>query len=101
MAGLNCFSTLDAALLQKQEDYFAETMEWLNFIDHEIAVKQQRLLSHAWPRPSELDQPPLHNPASQHVPPWLTEDQKAQHLELAQEQEAPPRSPQRPPSIYV
>lgn len=90
---------VDAALLQKQEDYFAETMEWLNFIDHEIAVKQQRLLSHAWPRPSELDQPPLHNPASQHVPPWLTEDQKAQHLELAQEQEAPPRSPQRPPSI--
>jgi hypothetical protein len=90
---------VDAPLLQKQEDYFAETMEWLGFIHHEVAVKQGKLSAHVWPRPSELDRPPLHNPASIHIPPWLTEDQIVQHLELAQEAEAPPRQPERPPSV--
>jgi hypothetical protein len=90
---------VDVALLQKQEDYFGETMEWLTFLHHELAVKQQKLLSHVWPRPSELALPRLHNPASQHIPPWLTLDQKVQHLELAQEAEAPPRQPERPPSV--
>jgi hypothetical protein len=90
---------VDVALLQKHEDYFAETMEWLTFIHHEIGVKQEKLSSHVWPRPSELDQPPLHNPASQHIPPWLTLGQQSQHLSLAQEQESPPRQPTRGPSV--
>jgi hypothetical protein len=90
---------VDATLLQKLEDYFAETMEWLTYLRHELSVRQQRLSSHVWPRPSELDQPPLHNPASQHIPPWLALDQQSQHLSLAQEQEAPPRQPERPPSV--
>jgi hypothetical protein len=90
---------VDVSLLQRQEDYFSETMEWLTFIDHEMAVKLQRLSSHVWPRPSELEQPPLHNPASQHIPPWLTLDQQSQHLSRAQEQEAPPHQPERPPSV--
>ena len=90
---------VDTALLQRQEDYFAETMEWLTFLSHELMVKQGQLSSHVWPRPSELAQPPLHNPASQHIPPWLTLDQQAQHLLRAREQEAPPRQPERPPSV--
>ena len=64
-----------------------------------MAVKQQRLAVHVWPRPSELEPPPLHNPGSQHGPPWLTLDQQAQHLERALEREAPPRQPERPPSV--
>ena len=90
---------VDVSLLQRHEDYFAETMEWLSFLHHEIAIRQGRLQSHVWPRPSELAQPPLHNLASQHIPPWLTLDQQSQHLSRAQEQEAPPRQPQRPPSV--
>lgn len=90
---------VDVALLQRHEDYFAETIEWLSFLDYEMAVKQERLAAHVWPRPSELDQPPLHNPASQHIPPWLTLDQQSQHLKRAQEREAPPRQPERPPSV--
>jgi hypothetical protein len=90
---------VDVTLLQKLEDYFAETMEWLAFLHHEIAVKQGKLSTHVWPRPSELEQPPLHNPASQHIPSWLNEDQTALHLSLAQEAESPPRQPGRPPSV--
>jgi hypothetical protein len=90
---------VDVALLQQQEDYFAETMEWLTFLHHELMVRQGKLQFHVWPRPSKLAQPPLHNPASQHIPPWLDEDQKAQHLARAQAEEAPPRQPERPPSI--
>jgi hypothetical protein len=90
---------VDVALLQRHEDYFAETMEWLSFLHHEIAVKQQKLTAHVWPRPSELAQPPLHNPASQHIPPWLTLGQQALHLSRALEQEVPPRQPIREPSV--
>jgi hypothetical protein len=90
---------VDVPLLQRQEDYFAETMEWLTFLKHEMAVKRQLLSSHPWPRPSELDQPPMHNLASQHIPPFLNADQQAQHLTRALELEAPPRQPERPPSI--
>lgn len=90
---------VDTVLLQKQEDYFAETMSWLLFLYGEVAVKKKRITSHAWPRPSELEKPHLHNPASQHIPPWLTEDQKARHLGLALEDEAPPQQPVRPRSV--
>jgi hypothetical protein len=90
---------VDAPLLQKQEDYFAEAQEWLTFLHHEMGVKQQRISSHAWPRPSELDPPPLHNSASQHIPQWLNADQQSQHLAHALESEAPPQQPERPPSV--
>jgi hypothetical protein len=39
------------------------------------------------------------NLASQHIPPWLTLGQQALHLARAQEAEAPPRQPERPPSV--
>jgi hypothetical protein len=90
---------VDIPLLQKQEDYFAETQEWLSFLRQEVAVKKQMLLGHDWPRPSELEQPPLHNLASQHIPPWLTLDQRVLHLERALAAESPPRQPLREPSV--
>jgi hypothetical protein len=48
---------VDAPLLQSHEDYFAETMEWLSYLHHELAVRLKKLSSHVWPRPSELEQP--------------------------------------------
>jgi hypothetical protein len=93
------FKHVDVPLLQRQEDYFAETMEWLSFMDHETAVRLQFAQFHVWPRPSELEPPPLHNLASQHIPPWLSEDRQAQHLARALEDEEPPRPPERAPSV--
>jgi hypothetical protein len=84
---------IDAPLLQLQEAYIDNTMEWLEFINHELAVKQGRLESHAWPRPPEQDQPPLHNPPAQHIPPWLNEDQKALHLARALAAQGGPPTP--------
>jgi hypothetical protein len=74
---------VDVELLEQHESYFGCTLEWLRFVDHEVAVRQGRLSSHVWPRPPELEPPPLHNPPLQHVPPWLSEDQKALHIARA------------------
>ena len=74
---------VDFSLLSLQEEYFAGTLEWLRFVDHELAVRQGRLQSHWWPKPPEQAQPPMHNPPEQHVPPWLTEDLKALHVARA------------------
>jgi hypothetical protein len=90
---------VDVPLLTQQEDYFSETMEWFNYLHHELSLRQGLLQSHAWPKPKELTQSLLHNPASQHMPPWLDADQKAQHLALALAQESPPPQPERPPSV--
>ncbi len=60
---------VDVPLLESQEDYFGETLEWLDYVRHEIALRQGLLSSHFWPKPKELQPPPLHNPASQHMPP--------------------------------
>jgi hypothetical protein len=74
---------VDPVLLQAKLDYFWQTMELLEFIHHELAVRQGRLRSHVWPRPTLPAPPALHNPPDQHVPPWLGEDQKALHLARA------------------
>jgi hypothetical protein len=75
---------IDVLLLGRHEAYFEEALEALRFSDHEIAVKQEKLQSHVWPKPPMLMQPPLHNPESLHVPPWLSEDDKALHLARAE-----------------
>jgi hypothetical protein len=75
---------VDAALLQKHESYYEHAMEWLQFTGHELAIKQGRLSHHIWTKPPELAQPPLHNPPDEHVPPWLTADQKDLHAARAQ-----------------
>ncbi|MGA2793552.1 MAG: hypothetical protein ABSE69_08455 [Roseiarcus sp.] len=75
---------VSANLLDEQLSYFAYTMEWLEFLNHEIALRQGRLKEHYWPKPPKLSPPPLHNPPEKHVPPFLTEGQKllfAQHIE--------------------
>jgi hypothetical protein len=90
---------VDIPLLQLQEQFFAETREWLDFIRHELAVRKGELRIHFWPRPTECELPPRHNLASEHVPPWLDANQKARHLERTQETERGGHQPERPPSI--
>jgi hypothetical protein len=88
---------VNVPLLTRQESFFAYTLEWIRFVDHELAFRQGRLLSHFWPRPTEQELPPLHNPPAQHIPPWLSEDQKALHVAraLAAEGGAPTPTPQQ------
>jgi hypothetical protein len=90
---------VDVPLLTDQEQYFSDTLEWLDFLKHEIALKKGQLSSHAWPKPSERTPPPLHNPASQHVPPWLSGDALSRHKERAEESERAGQQPERPPSV--
>jgi hypothetical protein len=75
---------VDFPLLTSHESYFDAALEALRFMDHEMAVKQGKLRYHAWPRPPALAQPPLHNPIGQHVPPWISEEDKALHVARAQ-----------------
>jgi hypothetical protein len=90
---------VDPPLLNSQFDFFKVTLEWLRFIDHELAVKQGKLLSHVWPKPPSSTLPPLHNPASVHVPPWLTQELQEAHLKRAQESERLDQPRERPPSV--
>jgi hypothetical protein len=84
---------VDPALLTDQIDYFSRTMDLLEFINSELAVLDQRLKSHVWPRPTIPKQPPLHNPEEEHVPPWLGEDQKALHVARALASRGGPPTP--------
>ncbi len=90
---------VDVPLLTAQEQYFSDTLEMLDFLKHEIALRRGKLISHAWPRRSEPTRPPPHNPESQHVPPWLSEDKSLRHKERAAEQQRAGQQPERPPSV--
>jgi hypothetical protein len=77
------FQHVDAPLLEVQYGFFSHVMEWLSFLDIELGVRTKRLSNLSWPKPLEQAPPPLHNPPEMHVPPWLTEDQKALHVARA------------------
>jgi hypothetical protein len=74
---------IDALLLAEHEAYFALTMEWLTFLDVELAIRRKELSHRGWPKPPEQEPPPFHIPLEMHVPPWLTEDQKVLHVARA------------------
>ena len=84
---------IDQPLLELHDQYFWLALEQLRFIDHELAVKQGRLRSHFWPRPTIPEQPPLHNPPDEHVPPWLNESEKALHAARARASQGGPPTP--------
>ncbi len=84
---------VDPTLLQIQLGYFGVTLEWLRYLEEELAVRQERRQAHVWPRPPIPGPPPLHNSEGQHVPPWLTEDQKALHLAQARASQGGPPTP--------
>jgi hypothetical protein len=95
----HAYRHVDPPLLNAQFDFFKLTLEWLRFIDHELAVKQGVLASHVWPEPPASTLPPLHNPPSEHVPPWLTPELQAAHLKNALASERAGQQPERPPSV--
>lgn len=74
---------VDVALLEQQFTYLGWTMEMLEFTHHEMAVKMRQIESHVWPKPTAPSPAPLHNPPGEHIPPWLSEDEKALHLARA------------------
>jgi hypothetical protein len=79
---------VDVPLLDQQEHYFLYTQKCLQFLLDEYRVRSGRTgVPHGSPWPTRREPPPLHNPPSQHVPPWLSEDQKRRHIELALEWE--------------
>jgi hypothetical protein len=79
---------VDVPLLDQQEHYFLYTQQCLQFLHDEYRVKSGRTgVPHGFPWPTKREQPPLHNPPSQHVPPWLSATQKQRHIELALERE--------------
>ena len=89
---------VDVPLLDQQEHYFLYTLKCLQFLLDEYRVKSGRTgVPHGSPWPTRREPPPLHNPPSQHVPPWLSEDQKRRHIELALEWEYSAGLRSRPP----
>jgi len=82
-----------APLVQAAYAEGLHTMEWLNFLDHEIATLQGRLDRHSWPAPSELRRPPFHSPPEEHVPPWLSKHHKDLHLARAKAAKGGPPTP--------
>jgi len=68
---------IDQRLATAQESFFVTTIESLRYLDREIATRQGRLKHHFWPRSLEQARPPLHNPPEEHVPPWLSAEDKA------------------------
>jgi hypothetical protein len=90
---------VDPPLLNSQFDFFKLTLQWLRFLDHEMAVKQGRLSAHVWPEPPSSTLPPLHNLASQHVPPWLGQELQEAHSRRALEAESLGQPLARPPSV--
>jgi hypothetical protein len=83
---------VDVPLLESQEDYFVYTQSWLLHLEYIVSQSSEKPIYPAFPAPQVQSRPPLHNPASQHVPRWLSEEEKAHHLLRAQEAESRDRS---------
>lgn len=90
---------VDVPLLTAQLDYFKVTIERLRSLDHQLMVKEGRPTFHAWPEPPSSTPPLLHNPPSQHVPPWLSPELQEAHLKRALESEQRDQQSERPPSV--
>jgi hypothetical protein len=73
---------VDTDLLAMQEAYFVYTLESLRYVNHELAARRG-FRQNSSPRPPKLEKPPLHNPPSEHIPPWLNEEQQALYLARA------------------
>jgi len=95
---------VDVPLLDQQEVFFLYTQECIQSLGAEYGFRTGRTkVPHPFPWPAKREPPPLHNPPSQHVPPWLSEAQKRRHRELALEWEysvglraRPPKAPRVP-----
>jgi hypothetical protein len=93
------YKHVDQSLLRQQYEYFGFTLECLRFADNQLALKQGKLVIVVWPEPVEYSRPPPHNPASEHIPPWLTRELQEAHLKRALELEGRAQQRERPPSV--
>ena len=71
---------VDVPLLEQQAGYFDFAAEAMQFIHVELVLRQGKSQSHPFLMPKGQKPPPLHNPPEKHIPPWLDEDGKRQHL---------------------
>ena len=90
---------VDATLLTEQLEYFDNTLAGVISLENRWLRWAGKKPSYDAPMPKALDRPPAHNPPSQHVPQWISEEEKRIHLELAQEVENIGQQPQLPPSV--
>ena len=70
---------VDIALLTQQLEYFDNTLTGIVYLENEWSVRAKMKASHDFPAPAAIGKPPLHNPPSLHVPPWINEDDKRRH----------------------
>lgn len=76
---------IDGALALMLQEYFEYTLEILRFTELEfVKLTKNPDLQNAFVRKPILKQPPLHNPPETHIPPWLSEDERRQHIARAQ-----------------
>lgn len=93
------YKYVDLELLQEQLAYFDYGKDCFLYLEHEFRFRKKTLSFHSFPRPPEQPRPILHRPESLHIPPWLSVDQKRQHLERALAIESTSPQSERPPSI--
>jgi len=88
---------VDEPLLRAQEEFFDYAFECLSHCETEYQFKTGKINSPVFPKPPAREQPILHNPPAEHIPPWLTGDEKQRHIERAQEAAGSDQPhPQRP-----
>ncbi|MGE4064318.1 MAG: hypothetical protein AB7E79_13205 [Rhodospirillaceae bacterium] len=80
------FRHVDLQLLEQQKSFFDYTGDCLTHLDFEGERLHGMRPGHVFPMPSKRKRPSLHNPPEQHIPPWLTEEQKQRHIARAQAQ---------------
>lgn len=91
---------IDVSLLERQESFFDDTRRALLFLEASmIHINNGWPQNHGIPEPLALPPQPKHNPASQHIPPWLGQELRALHIARAQEAEQSVTQPERPPSV--
>jgi len=90
---------VDLTLLTEQEAYFTYTRAFLLYFGDRLHHQLQPQSALGVAKPQVKDRPNLHNRASEHIPHWLSEEQKRLHLERALEAEGRVRPPKRPPSV--
>jgi hypothetical protein len=89
---------VDLKLLTEQEAFFDYTRSFLLYVGDQLEIKVHGSRLGVL-RPPKKDRPNLHNPASAHVPHWLSEERKRRHLERALEAEGRNPPPKRQPSV--
>jgi hypothetical protein len=90
---------VDLKILTEQEAYFDYTRSLLLYFGDQLHIKLNPRMHLGVLRPSKKVQPNLHNRASEHVPHWLSEERKRQHLERALESEGRGSPHERPASV--